>query len=223
MLFGLLFVLSLSFAFFMPPSPTQSAVAGPVSFEGRYYNNMTLSGIPVLVRTDRIINFSWGTDSPAGWINADQFSVRWVRTAFFQEGVYKFTVAADDGVRLFIDERLVINQWQDQSVRSYTSILPLSHSVAHTVTLEYYENRGHATAILNWEQISTSDGFIGAYYQNRTLSGVPTQMRVDPTINFAWGSGSPFPSTIAPDKFSARWTMKPSLSCRWTVPVYRHC
>jgi len=212
LLFGVLLVFSLTLALFMPTTAAKGASTGPVPFEGRYYNNMTLSGTPVLIRSDQSIHFAWETGSPDRRVHADQFSVRWVRTAFFQEGLYQFTVSADDGVRLSLDGQLVIDQWHDQSVRTYTAILPLSGSVAHTITMEYYEHHGIATAMLNWEQITTAGGFIGAYYQNTTLSGVPAQMRIDPTINFAWGSGSPSPSTIGTDDFSVRWTMSTVLS-----------
>ena len=211
-IFGLMLVLSFSFALFVPTSSAQATVAGPVPFEGRYYNNTTLSGTPVLVRTDRTINFVWGYGSPAPQVNADRFSVRWVRTAFFQEGTYRFTVTADDGVRLFVDGRVVIDQWQDQSATEYSVILPLTDSVTHTIRMEYYERSGHATAILNWEQVNTSDTFVGAYYPNRTLSGTPARMRMDSAINFDWGYGSPFPTVIGRDNFSVRWTMTTSLS-----------
>jgi len=49
------------------------------------------------------------------------------------------------------------------------------------------------------------------YYNNQTLSGAPTQMRIDPAVNFAWGYGSPDP-TIPADHFSARWIRNVSLN-----------
>ena len=59
-LFGLIFVLSLSIASFLSIVPTKVAVAGPIPFRGSYYNNMTLSGTPVLTCLDTTINFDWG-------------------------------------------------------------------------------------------------------------------------------------------------------------------
>ena len=211
-LFGAMFVCGLSLSSLMPTVSAQAAGAGPVPFSAHYYNNMTLSGSPALSRMDQTINFFWGTGSPDPKIQADHFSARWMRTAFFSEGVYQFTVAADDGVRLFLDGQLVIDQWHDQSVRFYSTIVSLSGSVSHTVTMEYYENRGYAVASLNWVQVNTAGNFIGAYYNNITLSGVPTQMRLDPKINFNWGTGSPDAATIGRNHFSARWTMDTSLN-----------
>jgi single-stranded DNA-binding protein len=210
--FGLMLVLSFGFALFVPTSSAQARVAGPVPFEGRYYNNTTLSGTPVLTRTDQAINFAWGYGSPAPRVHADRFSARWVQTAFFQEGTYRFTVTADDGVRLFVDGRVVIDQWHDQAATQYSVNLPLSGSAAHTIRMEYYERSGHATAILNWERVNTANAFMGAYYPNTTLSGTPARTRMDPAINFDWGYGSPFPAAIGRDNFSVRWTRTISLA-----------
>ena len=221
-LFGLIFVLSLSIASFLSIVPTKVAHAGPIPFQGNYYNNMTLSGTPVLTRLDTTINFDWGTGSPDPKVSADQFSARWTRTAFFPEGMnmYNFIVTADDGVRLYVDGKLVIDKWKDQPATTYNALVTLSGSVQHTVTMEYYENHGFAAAKLNWEQVSPAVGFLGAYYSNSVLAGTPRLTRLDSAINFNWGTGSPDPATLPADSFSVRWTMSTYLSTgqyRFTV------
>lgn len=220
-LLGLIFVLSLSIASFLSIVPAKVAHAGPIPFQGNYYNNMTLSGTPVLTRSDTTINFNWGSGSPDPKVNADQFSARWTRTAFFPEGtnMYNFIVTADDGVRLYVDGKLVIDKWKDQSATTYNALVTLSGSVQHTVTMEYYENHGSAVARLSWEQVSPAVGFLGSYYSNGVLAGTPTLTRLDSAINFSWGSGSPDPALPA-DSFSVRWTMNTYLNTgqyRFTV------
>ncbi|RLC83073.1 MAG: hypothetical protein DRI61_00375 [Chloroflexi bacterium] len=44
----------------------------------------------------------------------------------------------------------------------------------------------------------------GLYFNNPTLSGVPTVVRQDAKVDFDWGAGSPHPS-IPADNFSVRW------------------
>jgi hypothetical protein len=220
-LFGLIFVLSLSIASFLSIVPTKVAHAGPIPFQGNYYNNMTLSGTPVLTRSDTTINFNWGSGTPDPKVSADQFSARWTRTAFFPEGMnmYNFIVTADDGVRLYVDGKLVIDKWKDQPATTYNALVTLSGSVQHTVTMEYYENHGLAVAKLNWEQVSPAVGFLGSYYSNSVLAGTPALTRHDSAINFNWGNGSPNPALPA-DSFSARWTMNTYLNTgqyRFTV------
>ncbi len=210
MLFGVLFVLSLSIASFLTILPAKPVAAAPVPFTGYYYNNMTLSGTPALTRLDPTINFAWGTGSPApGRIRADNFSVRWTTTTYMSAGQYRFTVTADDGVRLSLDGTLIINKWQDQGPTTYNAIKWINAGT-HVIKMEYYEHTGAATAQLSWQLAPGNGGYVGVYYANRTLSGVPTQARIDPAINFAWGSGSPDP-TIPADNFSARWTRNLSL------------
>jgi PA14 domain len=191
-----------------------------VPFQASYYNNMTLSGTPVLTRSDTTINFDWGTGSPDPKVTADNFSARWTRVAFFPEGLYNFTVTADDGVRLYIDGKLVIDKWKDQPATTYSTVVSLSATVQHTVTMEYYENHGFAVAKLKWEQLSQNGEFLGAYYSNSVLAGTPTLTRLDSAINFNWGTASPAPGDLPADSFSVRWTANTYLNTgqyRFTV------
>ena len=57
---------------------------------GSYWNNMSLSGNPILQRNDSSINFDWGLGSPDPVVNADQFSARWTRVIETSSGWYRF-------------------------------------------------------------------------------------------------------------------------------------
>ncbi len=177
-------------------------------WRGEYYNNPWLSGSPVLVRQDNSINFDWGTGSPAAGIPSDRFSVRWSRTAYFEGGRYRFTTETDDGVRLYLDGQLIIDQWRDQSRTTYTVERDLSAG-NHSLRMEYYENTGAAVARLSWTRsdvpVTPTATWRGEYYANQWLSGSPVLVRQDNSINFDWGNGSP-DSRIPSDRFSVRWT-----------------
>lgn len=127
-------------------------------WRGEYYNNMGLSGSPVLVRNDAAINFGWGTGSPApGVVNPDEFSVRWTRTLHLDSGSYRFTVTVDDGVRLWVNGHLLIDQWKDQ-VATYSGVIYVSGDVP--VKMEYYEHFGAATAKLSWALEGSQPGTV---------------------------------------------------------------
>ncbi len=180
-------------------------------FIGAYYNNRTLSGVPTQMRIDRAINFAWGSGSPyPSTIPADNFSARWTMSTYLNTGQYQFTVTADDGIRLYLDGKLIIDKWKDQPPTTYNSIKMIGTGT-HTITMEYYEHAGSATAKLTWQTVSAGSGYVGVYYDNQTLSGTPTQMRIDRAVNFAWGNGSP-DTTIPADHFSARWIRNVSVS-----------
>lgn len=123
-------------------------------WKGEYYPNKTLGSPPVRVRDDGdgFINFDWGGKSPDAicGIGSDDFSVRWTRTSYFKSGNYGFNVTSDDGLRLFVDNRLVLDKWFDQSATTYTMDIPLSAG-NHTVKMEYYQATGQAKASLSWE------------------------------------------------------------------------
>lgn len=177
-------------------------------WRGEYFNNTTLSGTPALVRDDREIDFRWGTGSPGYQIGRDDFSARWTRNLDLPAGTYRFTMTVDDGARLFINGRTLIDAWKDQPQTTYTEEIKLPGG-AVTVQMEYYERREGATAQLRWQRIDDHQGPItewrAEYYNNRSLSGSPAVVRNERTIDFNWGTGSPDLNRIDVDNFSARW------------------
>ncbi len=134
-------------------------IGGPIvtnNWRAEYYNNMALSGTPVLVREEATINYEWHGASPVpGIVNPDNFSVRWSRSVPFNAGRYRFSVTADDGVRLWVNNQLVIDQWRDQPMTTYTAELDLA-SGSVPILMEYYENLGGAIAKLSWTPVSAT-------------------------------------------------------------------
>jgi len=127
----------------------------PGRWRGEYFSNKTLSSPPVRVRDDgdRFISFNWGERSPdlGCGVGSDNFSVRWTRRIYFDRGTYRFTVTSDDGFRLFVDNRMVLDKWVDQGPTTYTSDVPFSAG-DHTIKMEYYQTAGEAVASLFWEK-----------------------------------------------------------------------
>jgi hypothetical protein len=125
-------------------------IMAPFGFHAEYYNNKNLSLWPVLVRTDRSIDFDWGTGSPDSRVHADQFSVRWGGTLNIpRSGPVTFSMTVDDGGRLWVDGRTIIDKWFDQAATTYEATVNLSMG-SHFVQMEYYENTGLAVAKLQW-------------------------------------------------------------------------
>jgi len=190
------------------------------NWQASYWNNMTLSGTPVLQRSEASLDHNWGAGSPGAGVNADQFSARWTRYIETTAGNYRFTATADDGIRVWINGDLIINDWSDHPARTTTADRYLSAG-HHLITVEYYENGGLATAAVNWAPLAaTISNWRGEYFNNATLSGAPVLTRDDAQVNFSWGSGSPAPGVVNADHFSARWTRSvniPAGNYRFTV------
>lgn len=117
-----------------------------------YYPNKTLSGRPAVVRGESAIDFNWGEGSPDPKVGPEGFSARWTRTAEFDGGEYRFTVRVDDGVRLWVDDDLIIDRWHDAAGETYTARKSLTAGT-HRLRLEYYENTVDALVQLSWERV----------------------------------------------------------------------
>ena len=122
------------------------------SFTVQFFNNMTLSGSPVFVTTDPVgWNHDWGLHAPAGGVNRDNFSVSWDGTFAFSAGTHRFTVVADDGIRLHIDGVLVMTHWYDQPANTSHIVDVALKAGTHHVRLEYYDRREYASVGMNWK------------------------------------------------------------------------
>ncbi|MDP2323502.1 MAG: LamG-like jellyroll fold domain-containing protein, partial [Gammaproteobacteria bacterium] len=120
---------------------------------GSYFANMTLAGSPAGQRVDGPVNFDWanGTPGVAG-IGADNFSVRWEGfVTSSATGNYTFRTRSDDGVRLYVNGVLVINNWTDHAATNNDSApIALTAGQRYPIVMEFYENGGQAVAQLSW-------------------------------------------------------------------------
>jgi hypothetical protein len=123
-------------------------------FVGEYYKDQDLSEL-YTVRQDLLINFAWGTGRPMDGMPRDHFSVRWLKCVEFAGGTYRFTADFDDGARVWVDDREVIDEWNGGAHNGVTGDISLSAGW-HAVIMEYYEDTGDAFARLSWEQTSAS-------------------------------------------------------------------
>lgn len=180
-------------------------------WRGEYFPNTNLWGDPRFVRNDGAIDFDWGTGAPAGNFPSDRFSVRWTQSRHFDAGTYRFRVRTDDGMRVFLDDTLILDEWRTGSVREVSRDIYVGWG-AHNLRVEFFEDQGSAVAKFWWELIGDSGetdfpDWKGEYWTNRDLDGNPRLVRNDENVDFNWGAGSP-DSRIPDDNFSARWTQR---------------
>jgi hypothetical protein len=186
------------------PLAARAASAEQAGWRAEFFPNATLNGPHIVTRYDSAVDFDWGCGAPVAGVPADDFSVRWTRTEWFDSGTYRFYARADDGFRLWVGNQLVIDAWHDQQGGWITRDIFISGGT-YPVKAEYYEHQGGAMVTLNWERLSGEGGWQAEYYSNQGLSGEAALQRTDSAIDFAWGHGSPG-AGIPADHFSARWT-----------------
>jgi hypothetical protein len=128
----------------------------PGGLKGQYFGDRYLGNL-VLTRIDPDINFWWGQGSPDQRMIADNFSVRWTGEVEIPvSGPYRFITRTDDGVRLYVNNRLVIDNWTDHSLTdNWSEPITLVAGQTYPLKMEFYENQDVATAVLEWQSPST--------------------------------------------------------------------
>lgn len=124
----------------------------PHGLHAEYFDNPQLSGTPAVVRTDSTIQFGWTLNSPARGLPFDWYSVRWTgRITVPPGGVHRIGVEGNDGYRLYVDGRLVIDDWQKRSYGARLVPVSLEPGRSYDLRLEYFETTGNARVKLVWD------------------------------------------------------------------------
>jgi len=128
--------------------------AGGSGLQGVYYNNMDFTA-QALTRVDATVDFPFGSGSPAPSIDPDTFSVRWTGQVQPQyTEMYTFYTNTDDGVRLWVNNTLLIDKWVNQGPTEWSGTISLQGGQKYNIRMDYYENGGGADAHLLWSSPS---------------------------------------------------------------------
>lgn len=140
-------------------APWKSAVDGmeliqgtnfPEGLKAEYFDNTKLQGTPK-VRKEEWVNFEPGNQAPDPFLPKSPLSVRWTgKLRPTVTGEYTFSFTSDDGCRLSIDGKMLINAWSGHAVRTDTAAIYLEAGKDYQLKAEYYDNRDYAIAKLQW-------------------------------------------------------------------------
>ena len=124
---------------------------------GTYFNSLDLNNVyRAGTRSDAQVNFTWGTGGPriAG-IGTSNYSVRWegfVSPRYAQ--TYTFFARSDSGVRVWVDRRLIIDQWNNAASAEYSGAIALKAGKSYPIRIEYKETTGSSQVRLSWSSAS---------------------------------------------------------------------
>jgi len=148
--------------------------------KGQYFSNMGLTGTPTLIQTDSVVNFDWGVHPPINVPYGEHFSVRWsgeIQARFTEPCT--FYLNTDDGVRVWLNENLIIDDWADRYEGESTATVNLTAGQHYLLRIEYYQNLGVSRAELSWSSPSITRQIVpqSQLYSQPTLdpdgSGLP--------------------------------------------------
>ena len=177
---------SCSFNVTVLPSPSLPNPNG-TGLLGVYYDNIDFTA-PRVARTEAV-NFEWALGAPDPGMDAETFSVRWTgKLVPRYTDVYRIFTVSDDGIRLWIDGRLILSAWDDHPPTEHYGDFYLEAGQAHDVVLEMYENGGGAVAKLLWQSTCQPKEPIPASHLLPARLECPTPDRPTFTGNFAYGA-----------------------------------
>jgi beta-glucosidase len=135
-------------------APACAASVPPPSTAGlsaEFFTNIHLLGSPVATRTDPSIDFEWNNVSPAPNVPAEDFSVRWTGVLIPPvDGDYRLGASSDGGYRLYLNNKLFIDDWAPHGERALTTQVHLEANHAYPISLEYFHNAWESAVRLLW-------------------------------------------------------------------------
>jgi len=145
---------------------------------GQYFNNITLEGEPVMTRIDPNIEFRWTLFSPDPEItNPDFYAARWEGTLIAPEsGDFRIGFYGDDGYRLYLDGKLILDHWTKQTVRTRMTDIHLEKDRTYAIRVECFETTGNAWFRLVWN-VGVENN-----WQEKNAAAVELSRKADATI-----------------------------------------
>lgn len=117
-----------------------------VGYHAQYFNNQDLSGAPVFERQEDKIAHLFNNSSPDSSVNVGNFSARWTKDQYFENGTHTFYVQSDDGIRVYVDDVLILDDWTHHAMRTYLPSVNLTEG-NHEIRVEYFQAGGGGVAI----------------------------------------------------------------------------
>jgi len=129
---------------------------------GEYFNGPDFN-TRVTGRLDPWLQFDWARHRPEG-VNSEYFTVRWTGKLYVPEaGTYTFLATVDDGIRLWLNGRQVLNEWRRQPSRTYSAEVELEGNTYYNLRIEYYNDWQQGHFKLEWKAPENATGVLGYF------------------------------------------------------------
>lgn len=126
-------------------------VSGPGNgLRAEYFDELDFKGLKV-ERVDPTVDFRWESGSPDPALDINTFSARWTGSVVprYSE-TYTFHTQSNDGVRLWVDGKLLIDDWAIHATKENRGTVTLEAGRAYSLRLEFFEQTGLAIMRLHW-------------------------------------------------------------------------
>lgn len=142
---------SQAFAKQVVPASAFSSSANGLKVTYYQYKGAGALGDALFSEVASSIDNNWGNAGPGGSAGNDRFGATWTgKLVAPTTGQYTLATLSDDGVRLWLNDSLLIDDWSDHSQRRDQAVVNLQANQAYTIKVSYYENYGNAIMRLFW-------------------------------------------------------------------------
>lgn len=184
-----------------PPAPVYR------DWQTFYFASPDLAGLPAATADEPQINFDWGLSGPRSNLPADEFSARFNQTIDFLPGRYRLLFKVNGGLRVWLDDRSLIDAWQTVSANSHTADRVLNGP--HQLRIEYVNRKGPARIQFLYGLLRSEEDWRVVYFANPDLTGESLLTRFEPRLAFPidqeWGDAPPGEG-LPSQGWSARWS-----------------
>lgn len=154
------------------------------------FTNLAFTNLPSLTRTDAMVSFNWGTNGPDAAVGGSNFVVRWtgsVQPQYSQTNYFYTT--ADGGVRLWVNGRLLLNNWGNQSGTAIlTNSIVLAAQQLYNIKLDYYHNTNTSSVALAWSSPVTAPVVVPQSQLYPYTNPSPSVVWLSPSNNSAYSA-----------------------------------
>lgn len=166
---------------------------------------------PTTTRIDPTIDFLWTNLQPDPSINPTYFMVRWHgQVQPLYSDTYTFSTTSDDGSRLWVDGKLIVDQWRNQAATTVSGTIALQAGQKYDIVMEYFQGTSASAARLLWNSDHQSPEVIPMtqLYPTASLEPKLSASLSGTTLTINWAGTFTLQSA---DSVSGPWTTAASL------------
>ncbi len=155
-------------------SPSGGSTPGPVhGLLAEYYRGTQLDH-KMLSRTEQQVNYKYGHQAYLPGLDELNFSARWTGRLYApQDGAYTLVMQVDDGIRLWLGNKLLVDEWHGQSVITYTRIVKMKAGHYYPLKIEYFNHHGPGVMKLSWELPAEKGAPLAGLLESRPRTVIP--------------------------------------------------
>ena len=137
----------------------QYSYEGKKGFKAAYFNNRELNGEPLFSRNENTVDHMWQEgEIVSGNLKANNFSARYTTNYTAKaDGSITFEIDADDGYRLIVNDKEVINAWTRNRWGARTYKLQTKKDSVYKLVVEYWQGEGKANVRLRAGNFARTD------------------------------------------------------------------